>query len=67
LDWQHFAFVLPSTDAFTIGFAATAAVDSLDASALFIDNIRLSVPQPPAMALLCVGMIGLLLARRRMR
>jgi hypothetical protein len=64
LDWRHFAFVLPSTDTFTIGFVAANGYDDLLASAVFVDNIRLGVPQPSAMALLWVGMIGLLLARR---
>jgi hypothetical protein len=66
-DWRHFTFIFPSTDAFTIGFVAANGGDSLLASAVFVDNIRLGVPQPSAMALLWVGMIGLLLARRCMR
>ena len=67
LDWRHFTFILPSTDTFTIGFVAANGADSLLASAVFVDNVRLSVPQPSALALLWVGMIGLLVARRSMR
>jgi len=62
--WQHYDVLLSSTDTLTIGFAVWNTIDSLAQSALFVDNVELRVPQPSTAALLLVGLLGLLVARR---
>ena len=64
-DWQHAMFALPSTGAFTFGFGLYEIFEGTVPSALVIDNVRLTaVPQPSTFALLCAGMILLLIGRR---
>lgn len=62
--WQHYDVLLPSTDTYTIGFAVWNTVDSLDPSAILIDNVQLRIPQASSAALVVVGLLGLLFSRR---
>ncbi len=63
--WQTSSFVAPSTGTYTITFGTFDRGDAGWLSALWVDNVRIQVPEPATLPLCALGLFAMGLIRRR--
>jgi len=62
--WQTFTGELPMAGVYTLVLGVNQEADSFQGTALLADNVRI-LAEPSAVALVAIGLAGLVLARRR--